>query len=154
MRCGTASSGFSLLEAIVAAAVIGIFSLGTIEVLLTMNRNAARIRVMNMAKAAVLEKVQDLQTAPWLPQDDPPVVPAHLLVGKHTEKIDIGDVSSGIGEIPATLTTTVTEVPNEVNADIRRLEVVIDYTYLGRPQTYSVTTMRAPDKLLPPSVND
>jgi hypothetical protein len=110
--------------------------------------------VMNMAKAAVLEKVQDLQTAPWLPQDDPPVVPAHLLVGKHTEKIDIGDVSSGIGEIPATLTTTVTEVPNEVNADIRRLEVVIDYTYLGRPQTYSVTTMRAPDKLLPPSVND
>ncbi len=115
--------------------------------LLLMNTNAAATRVMNLAKAEALMRVQDLQSAPWFPLDEPPVEPTNLGLGTHVETVDIGESASGVGSISAQVSTVVESIPNEFGTDIRRLTVEVAYNYVGQRHELSVFTMRAPDKL-------
>jgi hypothetical protein len=146
IRCRAGVRGMSLVEAVVAVVILGLFSVGVIEGLLVMNRNAASVRVMTLAKAEVVARIQDILAVTYVPGGN---VPAELALGRHSEAVTLWDMdeapADSTRDVRGTLTTVVEEVPNEFDVPIRRVTVTLDYTYRGRIHSFSMFTMRSPD---------
>lgn len=139
------AAAFTLVEVMVAAAVLALTTLTATQVLLRLNRQAATIRVMNAAKAEALSRVQQISQAPYAPNADTPVVPDLLKVRTvTTPNVEIGSTSTDLGSIPATVIWTVANVGSS-SSGIVSVRCTINYTYLGRSLSYELLTYKSPD---------
>jgi type II secretory pathway pseudopilin PulG len=136
--------GFTLAEVVAATAVAAILGASLMVGLLTAQRYASSTRALNSARVIVQ---RNIDTA-ILQITGTNGVPYNDQSANATDKIPI-IVTSGTGSsntmIEGVLTRTVVAHPNSANAVIRRVTFTIDYNYLGRPFTYSMTTLRAQD---------
>lgn len=135
--------GFTVIEVMVAAAVLVLTAVTSTQALLTLNRQAAVVRVMNAAKAAALSRVQQVSQCAYNPTATPAVVPAILTVGTTTQPADLGSTSTGLGSIPATVTWTVANVAGQPS--LLSVRCTVRYTYLSRNLTYELFTYKAAD---------
>ncbi|HEV7405345.1 MAG TPA: hypothetical protein VGO11_20545 [Chthoniobacteraceae bacterium] len=133
---------FTIVEILVAVGVLAVTTIAMTQAMLVLNRNSAVARVKNLAKALVLSRIQEVAAVTYDYNATPQVIPTLLNVGVTTENVNIGDASTGLGNVPGTLTWTVASVGA---IGIRSVKCRVAYTYMGRPQSYEQLTYRSPD---------
>ena len=145
--------GVMLAETMVAAAVLALVIVGTSHALLIANRLAAASRVMTGARA-VLQRNIDTALASTFTQS---TVPAILAItptsgqlydddGGFDNTIQISVQDNGTAVVASgTLMRTVVALANADNADVRKITFTLQYTYRGRPQLLSMSTIRSRD---------
>ena len=137
----------------VAAGVLALVIVGATVALLTSNRIAAASRVWTGARAVIQRNIDTALTVTF----SNTAVPAILAFTPTTGTVydDDGGFDSAIqiavqdnGSLivaSGVLTRIVTAVPNADNADIRQITFRLNWTYQGRAQTISMSTMRSID---------
>lgn len=142
-----------LIEAMVAAGVLALVTVGATHALLTANRLAAASRVWTGARAVVQRNIDTALTVTFTQTSVPSILAITPAAGQvwdddggfdNTVQISVQDggtliVASGV------VTRTVTAVANADNADIRQITFRVDYQYQGRTNSVSITTMRSID---------
>jgi type II secretory pathway pseudopilin PulG len=148
---------FTLVEVMVAAGLLALSTVLMTQSMLVLNRNSSIARVRNLAKAKVLEKIQEATVVKYAPNTDdktePP--PLKLTSGEVLENIELGDATAGIGKLPAKRYYSVKAAGTlsgdkavQDDKDVKSVRVVtcrIEYTYLGKTRTYEAVTYRSPD---------
>jgi prepilin-type N-terminal cleavage/methylation domain-containing protein len=151
-------NGFTLVEAVVAVALIGIGVAGTLTALTQANSVASMSRNSTGAQTAAQNQIDLLLSdAPFNPQKTNPApdntaqIPPELTLGTHTytnvaiyKEPTTGVIVSG------TMTTTVADVsptyaPTGAVIPMYRATVTITYTYLKRNYTMTASTLRVSD---------
>jgi hypothetical protein len=146
-------AGILLAETMIAAAVLAVIVVGATHALLTANRIAAASRVWTGARAVVQRNIDTALTVTFTQASQPAILAITPTAGQvydddggfdNTIQIAAQDNGSMI-VASGTLTRTVTAVANPDGADIRQITFRLDYTYQGRAQTVSMSTMRSID---------
>jgi prepilin-type N-terminal cleavage/methylation domain-containing protein len=144
--------GFTLVELMIATAVITIVGIAGVQALAMMNSKAEAMRILNNARAAVQ---RDIDTAMGVPYTKT-AVPAILATTPSTGSVY---VDSGTGSletvvlmsngttpfITGTMTRTVVAQANAQNQALLNITFSLTYAYRKHNYTYSMTTLRAPD---------
>jgi len=136
-------SGFTMVEVVVAIALIGVGLSTTIAALTKFNAFASVSRNQTGAYAAAMNQIDAIQSA--TPFSPPLEIPTVLTVGTQPpETVKIYEDANSNTIVSGTRTTTVEDVSTG-GVTIYRATVTINYTYLGRPYSYSMETLRASD---------
>jgi prepilin-type N-terminal cleavage/methylation domain-containing protein len=150
--------GFTLLEAIVGIALIGIGVSCTVGALTKLNSIAAAARNATGAYTAVMNQVDLIQSdGPFNPQKTNPdgtaQIPPELQLGSHTQNgvsiyqdpktgvILSGMMTTAVSDISSTYTNGSTTFPLTAYKAV----VTINYTYLSRNYSFSMSTIRTSD---------
>jgi type II secretory pathway pseudopilin PulG len=142
-----------LLEVMVAAAVLVMTAVGATHALLTANRLAAASRVLTGARAVVQRNIDTALTVTFSQASQPAILAITPAAGTvydddggfdNTIQIAVQD-NGGIVVATGTLTRIVMAVANSDGADIRQVTFRLDYSYGGRNQSVSMSTMRSID---------
>jgi prepilin-type N-terminal cleavage/methylation domain-containing protein len=136
-------AGFTLVEVMVATALLALTAITATQALLHLNRQAALSRVSNAAKAEALSRIQQVSQCAYNPDALLPVIPSILTIGTTTAQIDLGSTLTDLGSIPGTATWTVSSVSGSSNT--RSVRSTITYKYLGRNLSYELFTYKSPD---------
>jgi type II secretory pathway pseudopilin PulG len=152
LRSGEA--GLTLVEILIAAALLAVFTAGTVSAVTQMNRYATASRLSTLALAVAQQRIDEVLTTSWqLSQPRP----AALTLGTKTEpnlplnddafnsaRADLRSLFTELDlRVPATRTTEITEVSTR----IVRAVVTVTFTYRSRPYQVSLTTLRASDSI-------
>ena len=148
-----ACAGVLLAEALVAVGVLVLVVVAGSHALLTANRMAAASRVRTGARAVVQRNIDNALTVTFSQASQPAILaitPSAGTVwdddGGFDNTIQIAVQDNGTAVVAAgVLTRTVTAVANSDSADIRQIIFRLNYTYMGRPQAVTMTTMRSID---------
>jgi type II secretory pathway pseudopilin PulG len=150
----SSSDAFTLTEAVVALAIIGIGIGAMVPSMSQLNEEASISRNVTGADAALQNQIDLLLSdGPFNPQkigsDGQPQIPPELVVGTHTtnnvpiyREPNTGIIVSGI------LTTTVVDISQNYSGLMMymyRATVSISYNYRGRTYSESRTTIRSSD---------
>jgi len=132
-----------MVEVVVAIALIGIGLSTTIGALTKFNAFASESRNATGAYAAAMNEIDTIQSA--TPFTAPTQIPSVLAVGIHPpEVVKVYEDASSNTIVSGTRTTTIADVSTG-GVTIYRATVTVNYTYLGRPYSYSMQTLRASD---------
>jgi prepilin-type N-terminal cleavage/methylation domain-containing protein len=142
MRC-RGRSAFTMIETVVAIALIGIGFSTTIAALTKFNSFASESRNATGAYAAALNQIDAIQSAtPFYP---PGQVPSVLTVGiQPSEDVKIYEDADNNTIVSGTRTTSIADA-SAGGVTIYRATVTVNYTYLGRTYSFSMQTLRASD---------
>jgi len=147
-------AGFTLTEAAVAIAVIGISMTAFVITMTSLNQSASIARNATGAAAALQNQIDLIQSdGPFNPQktnsDGSPQIPPELVLGTHvTNNIPIYKEPVAGTIVAGTMTTTVTDmspVLNGITMPLYRADVQVTYTYRNKTYTLSRSTLRASD---------
>jgi type II secretory pathway pseudopilin PulG len=165
-------AGLTLVEAVVAITLLGIGLTSSITALTRFNAFASSSRNLTGAYTTVMTQIDAIESAsPFDPFHvsetgaTDPQIPSVLTLDSArpggtplTEtvrvyiykdpNIDPADPTSDVVVVNGTRKTSVVDVSqtyNGVTLPMRRATVSIDYTYLGRTYTYSMSTLRSSD---------
>ena len=149
------AAGFTLVEAVVAVALVGVGVAATLGALTKFNSIADMSRNGTGACAAVLNQIDLIQSdGPFNPQktnnDGTPQIPPELQLGTQTKNVVVyqyKDLSNNnIVIVPGTLTTVVTDLnPGTATTYMYKAVVTVTYTYLNRSYSFSMSTIRTSD---------
>lgn len=154
----SSGAGFTLLEAIVGVALLGIGVSCTVGALTKLNALAAVARNATGAYTAVMNQIDLIQSdGPFNPQktntDGTPQIPPELQIGTLTQNnVPIyQDPKTGV-IVKGTMTTTVTDISSTYSSGSTTFPLIayqavvtINYTYLSRNYSFSMTTIRTSD---------
>ena len=148
------NAGFTLIEAVVAIALIGITITAFTMTMSSLNQSASVTRNATGASTALQNQIDlILSDGPFNPQkvnsDGTPQIPPELTLGTHvlTNVPIYREPTSGI-VVAGTLTTTVTDmsaVLNGITLPIYRADVRVTYTYRNKSYSFTRSTLRASD---------
>ncbi len=156
------NQGIALTEVLIAAILVSLIAMGSIQSMTLLNRDAAATRMLTNARAIVQRNIDTALSVTYTSDLSTPI-PAILALTPSQGSVwddDSGapnmvDValqgSSGAQLVQGALTRIVTEVdPVDAvdkidQAKIRKITFQLNYTYRGKPFTYSLSTMRAID---------
>ena len=142
---------FTLAEVVIAMMIAVLIGSGVVGSLLTSERFSARMRLLTNARVILQRNIDTALGVSFTTTATPDILaitPASGVVfndnGSAQEQIAV--LRSGtIAMVTGTVTRIVTAEPNPDNADIRRVTFRIDYSYLSRLSSFSMTTIRARD---------
>jgi len=148
------NAGFTLIEAVVAIALIGITITAFTITMSSLNQSASVTRNATGASTALQNQIDlILSDGPFNPQkvnsDGTPQIPPELTLGTHvlTNVPIYREPTSGI-VVAGTVTTTVTDmsaVLNGITLPIYRADVRVTYTYRNKSYSFARSTLRASD---------
>lgn len=145
--------GFTLVQVMVASAIIVIVGLASVQALVLMNRKAAVMRTLNNARAVVQRNIDTAMGVPYTTTLEPPILALTPTSGSVYDDDGGGDNLVNVALlrngttawVKGTLTRTVIAETNPESAVLRRVTFSLTYTYRGRPYNYSMTTLRTQD---------
>lgn len=152
--------GFTMVEVIVAIALIGIGVASTVAALTKVNAFASTSRNSTGGYSVVMNQIDHIQSAQSIPQDSANGIliradltePAVPMNGTQTltnvtspNLLKIYQPTSGATILADTLTTTVAPV-SVAGVTTYRATVTVQYKYQGRNYSFSMSTLRAADK--------
>jgi hypothetical protein len=135
----------SVLTLVVAGAIGG---------LLVANRHAAANRALTAARLVVERNIEQALSVSYDLANIPPILAVTGSGGVVWDDDGGGDgkvtilaqnASGPTAHLKGTLRRTVSVEPTPNNAGVRRVTFRLDFTYLGRPLTAEMTTLRAVD---------
>ena len=147
-------AGFTLTEAAVAIAVIGISITAFVMVMSSLNESASGTRNATGAAAAIQNQIDLIESdGPFNPQknnaDGTPQIPPELVLGTHiTNNVPIYKEPTTGTIVAGTMTTTVTDmspVVNGITLPLYCADVEVTYTYRNKSYTLRRSTLRASD---------
>lgn len=147
-------AAFTLTEAAVAIALIGITMTAFMVAMTGLNQSASVARNATGAAAVVQNQIDlILSDGPFNPQktnaDGTPQIPPELVLGSHvTPNVPIyREPATGI-VVSGTLTTTVTDMSttlNGISMSTYRADVQVTYTYRSKSYSMTRSTLRTSD---------
>ncbi len=151
------AAGFTIVEAVVGISVLGIGAAATIGTLTKLNSIASVARNATGAYTAVMNQIDLIQSdSPFNPQktntDGTAQIPPELQLGTQTQAnvAVYKDPSTGV-VVAGTMTTAVTDISSTYTSGatfsltMYKAVVTLNYTYLNRNYTISMSTIRASD---------
>lgn len=137
----------------IAAILVGVVAIGSVQTLDRLNRNASTNRVITNARAIVQRNVDTALSVTCSKTSIPPILAITSIDGAVYDDdggtgnlVTIAQQGSSTVELArGTLTRIVTPVMNSDGADIRQIVFRLNYNYLGRDHSYSLSSMRAID---------
>jgi prepilin-type N-terminal cleavage/methylation domain-containing protein len=143
---------FTLVELMIAAAVIVVSGVVGVQALALLDSKAAAMRIMNNARAVVQRNIDTAMGVPYSTSS----VPTILATTSASGAAWVDDGANGLENIvylrdgvtplvQGTLTRTVLAEPNSENQALLRITFQLSYTYRKHSYSYSMTTLRAPD---------
>jgi type II secretory pathway pseudopilin PulG len=151
---GNREGAFTIVEAVIAVAVLGIGIASSLTALTKMNSFAGMSRNDTGAYTVLQNQIDAiLCNAPFNPQktnfDGTAQIPPELKIGTTTvTNVPVyKEPSSGI-IVPGTMTTTVSDVSTTyygVTMYMYQATVTVTYTYLNRTYSFSMNTVRCSD---------
>lgn len=140
--------GFTMVEVLIAITLVGIGITSTVVALTKLNAFASTSRNATGAYAVAMNQIDAIQSAiPFNPQSGQ--IPAILAQGTHVDNVAIyqEDPNPTVAIVPGTRTTVVQDVKNiSGGVPMYRATVTVSYTYLNRPYSISMSTLRASDQ--------
>jgi prepilin-type N-terminal cleavage/methylation domain-containing protein len=157
-RRKTRALGFTLVEVLVATALLGLLAGGALWALTQANNYASITRLYTGAETAAQNQIDLILTdGPFNPQYTPAQIPAALTLGESAPQT-VTIYSEPVGAdgqthaVTGQMVTTVAKVPDPIipNAPGAQLNlytatVVVTYTYRSRQYRVQLNTMRASD---------
>jgi prepilin-type N-terminal cleavage/methylation domain-containing protein len=154
-RC--AKEGVTLVEIVIAIALLGLVASTAIATLMILNKNAVSTRVMSSAREIVQRNIEAAVGPAFAPGSPPANGILNLTSASGavwdekggSSPVTIYTSRDGTPTITGTLTRTVLAEPSAVPAptpDIRRVKFHLDYSLFGRAMSYEMTTIRSVDK--------
>jgi type II secretory pathway pseudopilin PulG len=151
-------AAFTLVESVVGIAVISVGTACTVGALTKFNSLASTARNATGAYTAVMNQIDLINSdSPFNPQktnsDGTPQIPPELRLGTQTQNnISIyQDPKTGV-IVTGTMTTTVTDVSSTYTngavtfpMTMYKAVVTLNYTYLSRNYSFSMSTIRTSD---------
>ncbi len=150
-RRGTA--GFTLVEVLIAGALLAMFISGAVTALTQLNRSATAARLRTIALAVTQQRIDQITTTPWQ------VIgtrPALLTAGTVTENnVPLNNdnynaatsLISPYTNLDAQVLSTRTTVITDLTARTLRAVVTVTFTYRNRPFTITLSTLRTTDSI-------
>lgn len=145
--------GFTLPEVVIAGTILAIFIAGSVATMAQINRWATSARLRTLALAIAQQRSDEILTTPWNIIGGRPAI---LTAGTATEtglplNNDNFNAATGLSSaftsldtpVAATRTTQITDVSSR----LVRAVVTVTFTYRNRPQSMSLTTLRAIDDI-------
>ena len=146
------SGGFSILETLVACAIVVSAFGGMMHASVVFNRHAAFSRMQTNARAVVQRNIDQALSEKFTLQSNPAILAITGTTGAVWDDDGGGDskvavVQNGTGTVTSygTLTRTVTSITNTNGADIRSIRFALSYAYRGKTYSYAANTVRAID---------
>ena len=147
------AAGFTLVQVMVATAIIVIVGLASVQALVLMNRKAATMRVMNNARAVVQRNIDTAMGVPFTSTSTPAILATTTSSGSVYDDdggsdnlVNIALFRAGTTAwLKGTLTRTVVAESNADNADIRRVTFSLSYVYRGKTYSFAMSTLRTQD---------
>lgn len=145
---------FTLVEVLIATALLGLLAGSAIWALTQANNYASISRLYTGAETAAQNQVDVILTdSPFNPQYSPPEVPTALTAGTSTaQTVTIYSEPAGADgtthAVTGQMLTTVTNVPVTVkgqNLNLYSATVVVTYIFRGKPYRVQLNAMRASD---------
>ena len=143
----------TIVEITIGAGLLALVATGALASLIVLNRNAVRTRIMTNAKEIVQRNIETAVGLPFSSTEEPAILATTSTSGAVWDDDGGGDnletiyVSrDGKLTMTGTLLRTVRPEPNAPNADVRRVTFRLDYSLLGKAASYTMTTIRAPDR--------
>lgn len=135
-----------------AAGVITIAGIVSVQSLALLNAKASAMRILNNARAVVQRNIDTAIGVPYTTAAVPAILattPAGGTVWVDDGTANLENVvylSNGTSTlVQGTLMRTVVAEPNSESQALLRVTFQLTYTYRKRNYTYSMTTLRAPD---------
>ena len=146
-------AGFSLVQVMIATAIIVIVGLSSVQALVMMNRKASVMRTFSNARAVVQRNIDTAMGVPWTLTLEPPILALTSATGSVYDddgggdnQVNIALLRSGTTAlIKGTLTRIVVAEPNPDGAVLRRITFRLNYNYRGRPYNFAMSTLRTQD---------
>ena len=151
VRRGTA--GFTLVEVLIAGALLAMLISGAVTALTQLNRSATAARLRTIALAVAQQRVDQIETTPWQVGG---TRPALLTAGTATENNvplnnDNYNAATSLispytnldSQVLATRTTVITDVTTRT----LRAVVTVTFTYRNRPFAITLSTLRTTDSI-------
>jgi type II secretory pathway pseudopilin PulG len=152
------AAAFTLVEAMVGISILGIGIVSTVGALTKFNSIASISRNATGAYAAVMNQIDLIQSdSPFNPQEINPdgtaQIPPELQLGAQTRNnVPVyQDPSTGV-VVSGTMTTTVADISSTYTQGgqifpltMYRAVVTLNYTYLNRNYSFSMSTIRTSD---------
>ena len=151
LRRGTA--GFTLVEVLVAGALLAALISGTVTAMTQLNRWATAARLRTIATAVAQQRIDEIETTPWQVVGTPPAL---LTAGTTTDNnvpLNNDDYNSATSLITPYTTldsqvmSTRTTVITTLTTRTLRALVTVTFTYRNRPVTITLSTLRATDSI-------
>ena len=147
---GARHLGFTLVEVLVATALLGLLAGSAIWALSQANNYASIARLYTGAENAAQNQIDLILTdSPFNPQNNPPEVPVELQVGASAaQTVTVYTDPSGPLIITGQMVTTVTKNAVTVNGtdlNLYSATVVVTYTYRSKSYRVQLNAMRASD---------
>jgi type II secretory pathway pseudopilin PulG len=152
---GSSAAGFTLVEAVLAIALLGLGVATSVTALTKMNSLASMSRNATGASVVVQNEIDAiLSNGPFNPQkNDPvtgqPLIPPELQIGTHPDKdVPIYTEKANNVIVWGKLRTIIRDASATYNGRVMILytaRVTVTYTYLNRTYSYSMDTVRASD---------
>jgi prepilin-type N-terminal cleavage/methylation domain-containing protein len=138
----SAAAGFTLVEVIIAGALMSLCATFAYATILISNRTAVSNRLFTLAQELARDQIDRIQCAtPFNPQMSQ--VPADLAIGTRTQTLPLYiDPTSKATVVTATRTTTIADL-GSYNA--RSGLVTVSYTFRGRTYKVQMNTLRTSD---------
>lgn len=148
----TSAQAFTIVEVVVATAVLMLVSAGGMAALLSINRNAASTRLFTSARAVVQRNIDTALAVPFTSSIQPALLAttSGAVVydddGGGDNVIDLMTASDGATvPVRGILYRDVSVLSDASGAELRRVTLRLDYTYLRRNFSYQMSTVRARD---------
>jgi prepilin-type N-terminal cleavage/methylation domain-containing protein len=147
--------GFTLVEVLVATALVGLLAGGAIWALTQANNYASITRLYTGAETAAQNQIDVILTeGPFNPQYSPPQIPACLTLGTSApQTVIIYTEPSGVNgqthTVSGQMVTTVAKInvtaKSTLPLDLYSATVVVTYTYRSKIYRVQLNAMRAAD---------
>lgn len=144
----SAVAGSALVEAVVAAVVLAIVFLGSMEALIMANGNAANSRLTTNARVIVQRNIDKASGVPFTAAAPPDILKVTEAKGEvfDANVAVVVQTAGGPALVSGVLTRTVLDVANTESAVIRKITFSLKYKYSKFPEvTTEMTTLRAQD---------
>ena len=156
LRRGTA--GFTLVEVLIAGALLAMLISGAVTALTQMNRSATAARLRTIALAVAQQRVDQIETTPWQDWVTRPAILAVDGTGTRTTTENnvplnndnynaatslISPYTNLDAQVLSTRTTVITNLPPRS----LRAVVTVTFTYRNRPYAITLSTLRTTDSI-------
>ena len=146
------AGAFTLVQLMIAAAIIVVVGVSSISTMLTVNREAATMRMFSNARAIVQRNMDAALVAPFSATSAPPILATTGSSGALYDEDGDGSYTenvvttrSGNVLVTGTLNRTVVAESNSDSAPIFRITFQLNYTFRGRSYSYQMTSLRSQD---------
>ena len=146
-------SGFTLVEVLIAGALLAVLISGSVTALTQMNRSATAARLRTIALAVAQQRIDQVETTPWQVGGTRPAI---LTAGTTTENnVPLNNdnynaatsLISPYTNLDSQVNSTRTTVVTDLTARTLRAQVTVTFTYRNRPYAITLTTLRATDSI-------